>query len=196
MSFTVTITGVSSPVEVYAGLTATKDYVAALYGDAADAFIALTDNDKSRILVAVTRYIDRWTWDGEAGLSGTTLQFPRTALLDSDGTAISDATQLAAVASAVGELCALAAEDPDVLRAPDTSANIQSAGAGGAQVTFFNPTSAKLGTATPLPQVVQQLLGAWLGSTSGATALGGDGQDGCSTSDFAASRRLDRNWPW
>lgn len=195
MTFTVTITGGGTP-EVYVGLSATKLYVAAMFGDAADAFNALDDNDMSRVLVAVTRYIDAQSWQGAADAAGgTTLQLPRSGLVDADGNAISDATQLALVASAVGEMCALVADDPDILTAQDNANNLKEAGAGGATVQFFNPTTTLTGTATVLPTVVQRLLGAWLASSVAASS-GGEGGNGECRSGFSERKIFDRRWPY
>ncbi len=195
MTFTVTITGVSSPIEIYAGLPAVQDYLVATFGTGPAIFLALTSNEQSKTLVSATRYIDAQPWRGAAELAGTTLQFPRSGLTDAAGAPVSDAAQLARVGAAVAELCALIAIDPAVLAARDTSSNIQAANAGGGTgVTFFNPTSVAFGTASVLPTAVDRLLGQWLDAPGGAIA--GHGQSGgCET---AVNHRnvLDRVWPF
>lgn len=180
--------------EVYAGLVDVTKQINGMRSAGATAFRALSSDDQARTLNDVTSYIDRYSWQGTADAAGgTTLQFPRSGLVDATGAVIDDATQLATIAKAVGQLCALAAAKPSILTAVDTGNNVKRADAGGgAGVEFFNPTSAKLGTATVLPQAIQQLLGAWL-SSSGSGAQGGEGQSGRSTSSFAHCRRYDRD---
>lgn len=185
-----------SGAEIYAGLVATRLYVGDMLGAGAAAFVALDDPGAYKVLVSVTRYIDRFRWKGVAdAFGGTTLQFPRTGIVDAAGVTVTDVQQLAIVAHAVGELCALAAADDSVLTAVDTGNNLRVAAAGGGvEVEYFNPTSVRLGTATTLPQAAQQLLGAWLSSASAAT--GGSGSSGGCESDFARDRTFTRTLPY
>lgn len=187
---------VASGVEVYAGRAATVAYVSDMLGAGAVAFLAMTGGDQDKTLVAVTRYIDSKPWIGVADAAGgTSLLLPRTGILDANGVQMSDAAQLAIVAKAVGEMCALVAAKPAILTATDTSANVRRADAGGgAGVEFFNPTSVALGTATVLPGPVNAYLGAWLATSSRND--GGDGEAGGSVSDFAACRRYDKTGPF
>ena len=192
MSFSVTVG--SDTFEIYAGLPATKSYINGKRTDAAQSFRDLSDDDQARTLNDVTLFLDRQAWQGTAKLVGTTLQFPRSGLLDSTGAVIDDATQLAAIARAVGELCAIAADDEDALESADTSANIRRADAGGGTgVEFFNPTTTLGGTATTLPTPAQQLLGQWLLGDSDATT-GPRGQSGGSCG--FVPRRFDRDRPF
>lgn len=200
--FTVTITGVSAPVEVYIGLPAAKDYVGAMVGDGADAWAALVDDaasgpTRSKVLVAATRYIDAQVWNGAADAQGgTTLQWPRTGVTNPDGSAVDSTTVPAALQKAIGELCALIAADPDVVNQLDSSANIREVGAGSARVAYFNPTSISTGTATKLPTIIQQLVGKWL-AASGGIAVVGYSQGGNSTTDAGPCSDLSRKLrPW
>jgi len=190
MTFTVSITGVSSPIEVYGGLPACDDYVLTMIGDGADAYRALTANgdDRKRLLVGATRFIDRPSWQGVATLAGgTTLQWPRSGVVNPDGSPVDSASVPAAILQAVFELVALAATDPDVLSAFDSGNNVKKLDADGTSIEFFRPTSALDGTATVLPQVVNQLIGKWLATALATADTGARGEsfgtDGCSQFD-------------
>ena len=204
--FTVTISGVTNPVEVYGGLAACKDYLGAMIGDGATAFAALTtDSDRGKYLVAATRYIDAQAWAGVAdAFGGTTLQFPRSGLLDQYGAAISDAAELVLVNQAAFELVALLAADADVQAAVDSGTNIQSMQAGSARLQFWRPTSAIDGNATMLPVAVNRLIGRWLAASSAALGLATAGvatgvtfDDGDSDDDnpFDGDQTRNIRWP-
>lgn len=179
---TVTVTG-GTAREVYGGLTACEAYLLDKIGDGAAAFRSLLagGDDRKRLLIEATRYIDRQRWQGEANADGgTTLAFPRDALT-ADGVAISNADQLALVEQAVFELVAILAGDPDVIASADQSVNIKSMGAGSARLEFFGPARLKDGSASKLPTVVQDLIGHWLaGAGGGSVIIGGiaTGTDG------------------
>ncbi len=86
--FTVTVTG-GTAREVYGGLTALDAYALDVIGDAAAAFRALTDDNRKRILITATRYLDRQRWQGDANaFDSTVLDFPRDGLPDSPTNAV------------------------------------------------------------------------------------------------------------
>lgn len=187
--FTVQI-GSDPAIEVYAGTSYVDQYINAMIGTGAAAYRNLTagGDDRKRLLVAITRWIDSHAWAGVAdAFGGTTLQFPRTGLLLSDGvTAATDAYQLTVVSQAVAEMVAIAAADPTALTALDAGNSVQSFSTGQGSMTFFAGTSARSGTATLLPLPVNRLLGQWLAAndTSVQTAASG-GSGGVNTcSDF------------
>jgi hypothetical protein len=168
-------------VEVYGGLPALDAYLFAASGSGAAAYRALVagSDDRKRLLVEATRYIDRQRWLGTRNAAGgTTLAFPRDDLDDLDGTDASNAEQLALVERAAFEMVAVLAADADAAGNADTGQNIKSMGAGSAKLEFFGPTSTTKGTATKLPTVVHELIGHWLSSggarTSVATGTCGD----------------------
>lgn len=195
--YTVSIVGVTNPVEVYIGLTAAKDYVGALVGDGADAWALLTDDARSKVLVAVTRYVDRHVWLGTANATGgTTLQWPRSNVTNPDGSAVDPTTVPSELQTAVGELCAVIADDSSVLTAIDSSTNVKSVGGSGAPSVVQNPTSVELGTATKLPTSAQALIGKWL-AAAGPVAISGFSQGGRSCTDAGPRHDLGRRrWPW
>ncbi len=200
MTFFETITG-GTAIEVYGGLTACDAYLLAAIGDGADAYRALTagGDDRKRLLITATRTIDSYDWLGVATLEGgTTLQFPRSGLTKTDGTAMSSAEQLALVSRAVFEFVAILADDPAAASAVDTGSNIQRVDAGGGVgVSFFAASSQQGGNATRLPTVVHRLIGRLLGGGAAASAAdGGYGQSGACVSSFSDYSDYDRNEPY
>lgn len=190
--FTVAITGIASPIEVYDGLPAVDDYLNAAIGDGATAWralIAANDADgRKRILVSATRFIDSLGWQGNPTtppVSSTTLQWPRTGVVIDGGTAVDPNTVPAAIQQGVEELCALIAADPSVLTQADSGSNIQSMGAGPAAMSFFRPTSLSDGNATELPTVLNRLVGRYLATAALSSALAGvaSGVNSCSNFD-------------
>lgn len=207
MSFTVTIVGVTNPIEVYNGLQAVEDYLGSTASARVTAWNALpVDGDeRKRILVDATRYIDSLFWQGMADAQGgTTLQWPRSGIT-LDGVAVDPATVPAAIGKGVNELCALIADDPDVLTETDSGSNIRSMQAGSANLVFFRPTSTGDGNATFLPTLINRLVGRYLASASPALAAATAGAStGVSTrSDFGCTcdcspcscGRNNRWWP-
>jgi DnaT-like ssDNA binding protein len=200
--FTVTIIGVTPNPEVYGGLTAAGNYVGALLGKVPAAWRALSTDDQGRTLVMATRYIDMQGWPGVAtGLAGgtpTTLQWPRSGVTLADGTTVDSVNVPPEFVSATFELAVLIASDPNLPSKVDQGSNLKRADAGGGVgVEYFNPTSAALGTAPRMPQVVAMLLGKFLAGANPGSEFGGFGQSGKSTSDFANCAQIDtRTWPF
>lgn len=194
MAYTVSIAGVAPDPEVYAGLVKATAYIGGSFRPEAARWRGLAEDDKERTLVDATRYVDERSWDGDATLSGTTLQFPRS------GGAITDdaATQLAIVEKAVCELAMAIAADPTLPTAIDAGSNIKVLDADGARIEFFAPTSAVEGTAPRMPAIVQRLLGRYSApANAGALPTGGGasfGTDG--ESAFDDCDELDRSRPY
>lgn len=196
MTFTVTIAGVSPNPEVYGGLPAATAYIGARIGDAYETWRGLSTDDQGRTLVSATSYLDRIAWKGTAttpAVGGTTLQWPRTGVTRSNGTAVDPNTVPVEITSATFELAALIADDPDIVSQLDSGSNIEKVNAGGAGVTFFAPTSANDGSASRLPYVVQQLIGQFT-SSAGVTVIGGFGQSGNACLDDGGD--FDRSEPF
>jgi hypothetical protein len=197
--FTVSIAGVSPDPEVYGGLVAATAYIGARIGDAYTAWRALDEDDKERTLVSATSYVDSFTWVGTANaFDSTTLEWPRDDVTDSSGATLTNAEQLAIIERAVFELAALAADDPDVFALLDGSGNIASVGAGGASVSYFNPTSTSDGSAPKFPNaLIDRLLARFLAATTtNAYATITAGQAGDSDSGFSRCEDYDRSEPW
>jgi hypothetical protein len=167
MSTTITV-GTGSEL-IHGSFTAAVAYVDAMFGDAYDVWRALsTDDKRKQTLAAAVRYLNAQAWNEDA-----------------DTFAERDA--IAVFAQAQYELAVIIANDASVLSAVDSGANIQSMGAGSAQIAFFAPTSVALGTATKLPTIVQRLVGSYLASAA-VTGGGGYGQSGDCESPFSDCR--------
>lgn len=175
--YTVSITGIVNPIEVYDGLPAVDDYLQAAIGDGADDWRALivasNADQRSRILVAASRFIDSLAWQGVPtvpSVGGTTLQWPRSNIVLGDGTVVDPNSVPAPIAQGVMELCALIADDSSVLSQADSGSNIQSLQGGPARIQFFRPQSPQDGNATVLPVVLNRLVGRYLAGASAAIA--------------------------
>lgn len=193
--YTETITG-GQAIEVYAGLAKVDAYLNSSSSKGAKAYRALPagGDDRKRLIIDATRFVDRHRWQGVAnGADGTTLAFPRDGLT-LDGDVAADADQLALVEQAVCELVAVFAASSSAYSAADTSSNIKALGAGKARVEFWGPTRTKDGTASKLPTVADELIGRWLASGAAGAKLslgGSSSSDSCS--NFSTSTK--RNEP-
>ena len=155
MTDVVKITGVAPDNTIYGTYALAIAYIGAMYGDTYTAWLALgagvnnvagPGDDQKRTLVAATRFIDAITWEDAVNTQ-----------------ALRDA--IAAFPQAVYELAVMILDDPSVIAVLDTGSNLKMAGAGGANVEFFNPTSAQAGTAQMLPPILQRLIGQYLGAS-------------------------------
>lgn len=170
-----------------------KTYIGARFGPSYRAWEALTDDDKNRTLVSATSYIDSLQWQGTATgiVNGnvTFLQWPRSGIEGVDS-----ATVPAAIVNATFELAVLIVGDPDLPQNADSGSNVQSMGAGPAQMSFFRPTFAANGTASVLPPLVNRMIGQWLaGAGVGATGAVVTGINPCSDFDRGDERNV--IWP-
>jgi hypothetical protein len=201
--FTVAIGGVT--YEVYGGPAAALQYVAAMMTDGALTFQGWTTAQQAQSLVMASRYIDRQGWQGTAtAITGgstippgvaTALQWPRSNVVNADGSALDPTTVPPLVVTAAFELCALIANDPNLVTYLDQSANIKGVGAGSARVDYFNPTSRMTGTATLMPPVVQALTGQWLAVAVGDTSWQSRGGE-CETIVTHCEDESKVRWPW
>jgi len=206
MTFTVTITGDATPYEVYGGLTAATHYLLAKIGDAGAAWRGLSADDKSRVLISATRFIDAQVWQGTPttpAVGGTTLMWPRAGVLDINGNAVDSSTVPTNVVNAAFELAAIFADDPDIEGQRDAGSNVRSVKAGSAGVDFFVPTGAQDGSASVFPEIVERLIGQYLASgdvtASIATGTTGVSQfDCCKTCNTSpcTCNSFNRSWPF
>lgn len=170
--------------EIHGTFTAAKAYIAMMFGENYDTWRDLAvsgsltaDDRKKQTLAAAVRYLNAQQWTADA----------ETFVLR-DG--------IAAFATAQYELAVLIASDPSVLSNVDSGSNIASLGAGSAQISFFAPTSAALGTASRLPTVVQRLVGEYLAAPSVSSVIGGYGNEGDEDSPFSDCEDYDRGEPY
>lgn len=160
-----TLTG-GAPIEVYGGLTAADAYLNAKIGKGATKYRKLIEtakhDDRKRLLVEATNYLERLDWKGTRnGFGGTMLAWPRDGVTVGD-VAIDTTIVPSAVVTAAFELVALFAASADAATAPDQGSNVKLIDADGTKIEFFGATSSADGTATVLPHVVSQLIGKYL----------------------------------
>lgn len=200
MTFTVTITGATPNPEVYGGLPAAVIYVSQMISDAAGAFLALDPNKQAQYLRQASLWIDRQTWVGvptTPPVASTTLKWPRTGVIEPDGTPTDPTIVPPDVVSATFEAMILGVDDQTFFQQADQSQNIRDLRAGSAGLSYFNATSVLEGTASILPTVIDQLVGRYFTANNGGQAVGGTytgGGDG--DNPFDTCDELTRNTAW
>lgn len=182
MSELVTLTTGESET-IYGTYAEAVSYIGMLrYAEPYKSWIALDVDDRKSTLAGARRFIDRYIWDADYDT-----------FAERDDVVTDDSVKAFQVASY--ELAALAVSDDSVFSNHELGSNIASVSAGGAGVTYFNPSSSEDGSAPALPGVVQKLLGAYLAS-SGASISGGFGQEGGEESSFSSCSSYRRNGPY
>lgn len=183
MPFSVTIG--SDTFEVYGGIAALTTYVNGMISDAAITWRELVPDDQARTLIGATRFIEEQVWQGTPtvpAVGGTALQWPRTGIVNPDGSALDPSTVPPAVLQAVFELAVMIADDPVVTSALDGGSNVQQIDAGGGVgIIYFNPTSSSFGSASNLPGILDRLVGKYLSiaDSSDSVDSGYSGNGGC-----------------
>lgn len=193
---TVTIVGVTTPVEIYAPLAAFDDAITSMIGDGSDAWIALIADDaanaalpgrplRGRIARSATVAADRQNLQGTpTGAGGTSLHFPATGVVI-NGLPVDSSTVPPGFLDGVFALAAALADDPTLLTpAPPSNLQIAAAG-GGVEVEFFETASGLAGgIAGALPAGVAALFAPYLASASpsGTVTVTSDGMAGIGSS--------------
>lgn len=168
MSELITLSGGASET-IHGTYAGSITYIAMLYGDAADAWTALSADNRKRTLAAAVRYLNAQSW---------------TAAYDT----FAERDALTAFASAQYELAVMIAADPSVASTANQGSNISSVSAGGASVSYFNPT---IDGADLLPPVLMRLIGAYLSGGASLTVIGGFGAAGAECNPFSADEDYD-----
>lgn len=196
---TVQVSGSSTAVEIYAGMTALDDYILSS-GGAAYLELEAGGDERKQLAIKATRYLDRKRWRGTAnGADSTMLKFPRDGLTDEAGDEASNEYQLDLVRQAVAELMMIGADDESIFDEADQSSNIKEMGAGKARLVFWGRTSTRDGTAKVLPTAVHELIGRWLaggGSGVGLASSGGASTGTCGNSYFGNCDGYKRSGPF
>lgn len=175
MSSTITVgTGSEDIHGTAAGAIA---YVDMMFGDTYTTWAALSADNQKKTLAAAVRYLNAQQWTEDA-----------------DTFAERDA--ITAFASAQYELAVLISADASLTSNLTSGSNIQSMGAGSAQISFFAPTSLEQGTATKLPPIVDRLVGQYLAGATVTTLIGGYGAEGDEDSPFSDCEDYDRGEPY
>ena len=141
----------------------------------ADAWQSMVEDDKARVIVSVTRWIDSQCWRGDKLDPDQPLAFPRT---------VGDIT---AVEQAVTQLSVLVAANPSLIDEL-TGATVAADGgtkrlkAGSVEIEYFRALNFSVygsGALSPFPRPIMDLIGAWLCAksssawgSSGSTAYG------------------------
>jgi hypothetical protein len=163
---TVTIGG--NNFNAYLDESEIDEYAAAAIGDNADAWRDAEDDVKARAAVSATRLIDRLTWLGAKTASDQTNEFPRTSLTYADGSAVPSDTVPQRLLDADAELAMALVNDADVQDAPSTAATMKRVKAGSAEVEWF---ASAQDSGFRFPQIVHELIGAWL-TTAAVSSMG------------------------
>lgn len=161
----------------YIDLADALEYLAAQFSDDATAFLALTTDDQGRCLVAMTRTFDRQRWQGTRTDDAQGHQFPRTGLQYADGTPVDPDTIPGRLAEATAEGAAQIANGSTLQSASSTANLTKTLKAGSVEIDYFR--DANFDAAPRFPQVVQELIGMWLGGAGlpiGSISAGTDGR--------------------
>lgn len=169
-----------------------RAYIGATFGPTYTAWMALSDSDATKTLVASARYLNLLPWQGTfigTLTLPTDLVWPRSGV-SVDGVEVSSASTPTDVKNAQFEMAVIVSAKPAVVSQLDQGSNIKrAAGGGGVEVEFFTPTSAALGTALKIPYIVSQLIAKYLAMPS-QSDTGGFGSAGSSCSSFATANQL------
>lgn len=130
----------------------------------------LTNDQKSIALVSATRYLDSFAWAGTQTDTVTPqpLDWPRTGVTRSDGTAVDPATVPDEIVFATYIAAAMLSADPEAFsQSPAQAANIQYVKAGSAEVRFQRVLATGV-----FPTALQALIGQFLDGTSSSITAG------------------------
>lgn len=131
----------------------------------ADAWQAMVPDDKARVVVSVTRWIDSQCWKGERISDTQPLAWPRTV------------GNIATVEQAAIMLSVLVAANPEIIdqltgATVATDGGIKRLAAGSVQIEYFRALNFSVygaGRVEPFPRNIMSLIGAWLCATSGTS---------------------------
>lgn len=148
------------------------DYHGATIGET---WSALTTLQKQQALVSAARLLDRAIhFPGTKTSSSQPREWPRDGASNGcTGASITNGTTPDEIAYAEFELAMAIAADTTILTSPGAGDNTKRVKAGSAEVEFFSPTSAADGTATRLPQNVQDIIGCFQDGAGGVLPSSG-----------------------
>ena len=146
---------------------------------------ALTEDEKSRGLVSGTKQIDRQAWQGSKEDSDQTPAFPRTGLVDNNGSDETPEDSLANATEASLLFALMLANGEDVDTQSSTENLNQTLKAGSVMITNFR---ADIGTSTRYPLPIMELIGSYLSGSSGIAGSISFGTDGVAfNSDYGVN---------
>lgn len=161
MTTTVTING--NTYDVYVSVAQVDEYANGSL--TADAWQALVADDKARVLVSVTRWIDSQCWKGEKVDSLQPLAWPRT--IGDIATIELAATRLSVLLAANPEL----ADQSMGLITASSDGGIKRLKAGSVELEYFralNFTVYGSGRVSPFPDGIMSIVGKWLCDSTGS----------------------------
>jgi hypothetical protein len=161
---TVTINGVD--YDVYADLPTAQAYLAAQI--TATAWNAADPTTQSQALVSMTRTLDRQLWQGAQTDGYETHAWPRTGLYYPDGTPVDPESVPLALVDACCEGAAQLVDGSTLQDVANTFNYDKVIKAGSVSVEKFR----QVDDAPRFPQVVQELIGFWLGGDSSNIPVG------------------------
>lgn len=155
----------------------------------ADAWQAMVADDKARVLVSVTRWIDSQCWQGEKVDPAQPLAWPRT--IGDIATIELAATQLAILLAANPEL----ADQSMGLVTVAADGGTKRLKAGSVEIEYFRKlqfTIYSSGAVSPFPAGIMRLIGAWLCANSGGSAWGASGSVAFGTCEPSVTGKRNR----
>jgi DnaT-like ssDNA binding protein len=171
----------SQPYDVYAPLDYANLYLQANF--LASGWFDLTDDQRGSALVTATRLIDRQCWLGSpTGLSGQTLQWPRTGT-GVDG--VDDTIVPQGIIDGSVELAFAIIDGNDAVsnQVPGVQ-KIRDLAAGAVHISYFRLAEGAAAQTNRFPLPVQELVGKYLcGAGSGIDSLVTSGTDGLSVTE-------------
>jgi hypothetical protein len=148
---------------VYLDVSEIDDYAAGAVGDNADAWRDASEDEKARAAISATRLIDRQTWAGAKTAGDQDGQFPRTGLTFADGSVVPTDAVPQRLLDADAELAMALVNDTDVQDAASTATTTKRVKAGSTEVEYF---ASAQDVGSRFPQIVNELVGAWLTGAS------------------------------
>jgi len=139
------------------------------------AWAFLDPDSQTRALISSFRILEKQRWQGSKTDPLQTAEWPRTGVVDCEGTAVDSAVVPDDIVSAQIELAYYLSQNPTFEADGTTGSNIRSLHAGAASIDYFSPNDLTSGNAASrFPANIQELIRCFVGgsSTGGATAFG------------------------
>jgi hypothetical protein len=152
-----TIVVAAGTFDAYVSVAIADAYLGAAYH--ADSWAGLTNENKGRALITAVRMLDRQAWLGTKTVESQSLDWPRT---DTGVDGVEDAVVPQDIEFATMELALSLVDGSDIQSTQSTAQRIQSMSAGSVSITNFRSVD----TPTRFPQIVQELVGKYLGGNA------------------------------
>lgn len=148
---------------------------------------ASSNDTKEDALVTATRMLDRQEWVGTKTNPLQALDWPRTGVTYSDGTAVDPLTVPQFILDATCELALALIVNPSIQSSTNSGSNVKRLKAGSAEIEYFNSTSG----AGRFPTIVAELVNPYLASSVNLSApFFGDTEATLEIRDYPLTREL------